>query len=60
MILSSIVCPGKSKEECDIDVKEMAPEKSLFEAIGNGAILGGKTALIVGAMLITYIVLPRN
>lgn len=55
LILSSIVCPVKSEEDFDIDVKEMAPEKSLFEAIGNGTILGGKTALIVGAMLITYI-----
>ncbi|WP_409274859.1 nucleoside transporter C-terminal domain-containing protein [Neobacillus sp. SCS-31] len=33
----------------------MIPEKSLFKAIGNGALIGGKTALIVGAMLITYI-----
>lgn len=55
LILSSIVCPVTKEEDDDIDIKEMIPEKSLFEAIGNGALIGGKTALIVGAMLITYI-----
>ena len=55
LIISSIVCPVTKEEDEDIDIKEMIPEKSLFEAIGNGAIIGGKTALIVGAMLITYI-----
>lgn len=55
LILSSMVCPVSKDEDEDIDIKEMIPEKSLFEAIGNGALIGGKTALIVGAMLITYI-----
>lgn len=55
LILSSIVCPVTMEEDEDIDIKEMIPEKSLFEAIGNGTLIGGKTALIVGAMLITYI-----
>lgn len=55
LILSSMVCPVKAEEDEEIDVKEMIQEKSLFEAIGNGALDGGKVALIVGAMLITYI-----
>ncbi|RDU38114.1 NupC/NupG family nucleoside CNT transporter [Neobacillus piezotolerans] len=55
LILSSMVSPVSKEEDDDIDIKEMIPEKSLFEAIGNGALIGGKTALIVGAMLITYI-----
>ncbi len=55
LILSSIVTPVKAEEDEEIDVKAMIPEKSLFEAIGNWTILGGKTALIVGAMLITYV-----
>lgn len=56
LILSSIVCPVTADGEDDeIDLKEMIKEKSLFEAIGNGALDGGKVALIVGAMLITYI-----
>ncbi|WP_079505722.1 NupC/NupG family nucleoside CNT transporter [Mesobacillus jeotgali] len=55
LILSSMVAPVSKEEDEDIDIKEMIPEKSLFEAIGNGALIGGKTALIVGAMLITYI-----
>ena len=36
-------------------VKDMINDKSLFEAIGNGAIDGMKVAGIVGAMLIAYI-----
>ncbi|MFD3450346.1 NupC/NupG family nucleoside CNT transporter [Microbacteriaceae bacterium 4G12] len=56
LILSSIVCPVRKEEnDEEIEFKEMIPEKSLFEAIGNWTLLGGKTALIVGAMLITYI-----
>ncbi|CEG26313.1 NupC/NupG family nucleoside CNT transporter [Bacillus sp. B-jedd] len=55
LILSSMVAPVPKEEDEEIDIKEMIPEKSLFEAIGNGALIGGKTALIVGAMLITYI-----
>lgn len=55
LILSSMVCPVKAEEDEEINVKEMIHEKSLFEAIGNGALDGGKVALIVGAMLITYI-----
>jgi nucleoside transport protein len=57
LILSSMVCPVKAEEDEEIDVKEMIEEKSLFEAIGNGALDGGRVALIVGAMLITYIAL---
>jgi nucleoside transport protein len=57
LILSSMACPVKAEEDEDINVKEMVEEKSLFEAIGNGALDGGKVALIVGAMLITYIAL---
>ncbi|SFC35129.1 nucleoside transporter C-terminal domain-containing protein [Bacillus sp. UNCCL81] len=55
LILSSMACPVTSEQDEDINVKEMIKEKSLFEAIGNGALDGGKVALIVGAMLITYI-----
>ncbi|AIF66507.1 NupC/NupG family nucleoside CNT transporter [Terribacillus saccharophilus] len=57
LILSSIVAPVTKEEDFEIDVKEMNNEKSFFEAIGNGTILGGKTALIVGAMLLTYMAL---
>ncbi|WP_088068867.1 NupC/NupG family nucleoside CNT transporter [Gottfriedia luciferensis] len=55
LILSSMVSPVTSEQDEEINVKEMIKEKSLFEAIGNGALDGGKVALIVGAMLITYI-----
>ncbi|WP_043931963.1 NupC/NupG family nucleoside CNT transporter [Bacillus sp. EB01] len=55
LILSSIVAPVTKEEDEEINIQEMIPEKSLFEAIGNGALIGGKTALIVGAMVLTYI-----
>ncbi|PEJ59038.1 MULTISPECIES: NupC/NupG family nucleoside CNT transporter [unclassified Bacillus (in: firmicutes)] len=55
LILSSMVSPVTSEQDEEINVKDMIKEKSLFEAIGNGALDGGKVALIVGAMLITYI-----
>jgi nucleoside transport protein len=54
LIVSSLVAPVKKsavEEEIKIEVKE----KNFFEAVGNGALDGGKVALIVGAMLITYI-----
>jgi nucleoside transport protein len=54
LIVSSIVAPVRADEDEEIDVKEMVKEKSLFEAIGNGALDGGKVALIVAAMLVTY------
>lgn len=58
LIVSSIVCPVKldadSKED-EIDTKNSVEESTLFEAIGNGALMGGKVALIVAAMLVTYV-----
>jgi nucleoside transport protein len=56
LIVSSLVAPVKVEgEEDEIDVKEMVKEKTLFEAIGNGALDGGKVALIVAAMLVAYV-----
>lgn len=58
LIVSSIVCPvklDKDSEEDVIDTKASVEESTLFEAIGNGTLMGGKVALIVGAMLITYV-----
>lgn len=55
LIVSSIVAPVSVDEEEEINIKDMVKEKNLFEAIGNGALDGGKVALIVGAMLVTYI-----
>lgn len=57
LIIGSIVAPVKKDEnEVDeINVEEFSNEKSIFEAIGNGAIDGGKVALIVASMLIAFI-----
>lgn len=54
LLLACIVAPVKLDETEKIDVKEMIKEKSVFEAIGNGAIDGGKIALIVSAMFNAY------
>lgn len=58
LIVSSIVCPvklEKDAKEDEIDIKTSVEESTLFEAIGNGTLMGGRVALIVGAMLITYV-----
>lgn len=56
LIVSSIVAPvSKEEKDEDFKIKDMVQDKSLFESIGNGALDGGKVALIVGAMLVAYI-----
>jgi nucleoside transport protein len=57
LIIGSIVTPVDkvAKEDEDIDVKAMITDRSVFEAIGNGAVDGGKVALIVAGMLIAYL-----
>ncbi|WP_420805604.1 NupC/NupG family nucleoside CNT transporter [Pontibacillus yanchengensis] len=56
LILGSLIAPVKVKREEDrVDVKDVSGAKSFFEAMGNGALDGGKIALIVAAMLIAFI-----
>lgn len=56
LMLASIIAPVKvPKEEDKVDVKNVTNDKSIFEAMGNGALEGGKIALIVAAMLIAFI-----
>ena len=56
LILSSIITPVKvSEEEAVIDVHEMVHTRNIFDAIGSGAIDGGRVALIVSVMLIAYL-----
>ncbi|MFD2630250.1 NupC/NupG family nucleoside CNT transporter [Oceanobacillus kapialis] len=56
LMLASIIAPVKvPKEEDRVDVKNVSNDKSIFEAMGNGALEGGKIALIVAAMLIAFI-----
>lgn len=56
LIVASIIAPVRvSQEEDIVDVKEVSNDKSIFEAMANGALDGGKIALIVGAMLVAFI-----
>ncbi|UFU00385.1 NupC/NupG family nucleoside CNT transporter [Radiobacillus kanasensis] len=56
LIVASIISPVKVKPEDDhVDIREVSESKSIFEAMGNGALDGGKIALIVAAMLIAFI-----
>ncbi|RKQ28649.1 NupC/NupG family nucleoside CNT transporter [Oceanobacillus halophilus] len=56
LIVASIMTPVKvPKEEDQVDIKDVTEDKSVFEAMGNGALEGGKIALIVAAMLIAFI-----
>ncbi|WP_077624434.1 NupC/NupG family nucleoside CNT transporter [Sediminibacillus massiliensis] len=56
LIVASIIAPVKVKKEEDrVDVANVSTSKSVFEAMGTGALDGGKIALIVAAMLIAFI-----
>ncbi|MEK5105723.1 nucleoside transporter C-terminal domain-containing protein [Cytobacillus sp. FSL K6-0129] len=57
LIIATMMAPIKNNEKEEIDVKDVTGSKSLFEAISNGALDGGKVALIVAAMLVAYIAL---
>ncbi|MDM5207618.1 NupC/NupG family nucleoside CNT transporter [Cytobacillus kochii] len=57
LIIATMIAPIKNNEKGEIDVKDVTGSKSLFEAISNGALDGGKVALIVAAMLVAYIAL---
>lgn len=56
LIVASIIAPVHvSKEEDVVDVQEVTNDRSIFEAMANGALDGGKIALIVAAMLVAFI-----
>lgn len=55
LIVASIVAPVKAEKDEKIDIKDVQTSNSVFAAISNGALDGGKVALIVAAMLIAYI-----
>ncbi|TRM11805.1 NupC/NupG family nucleoside CNT transporter [Lentibacillus cibarius] len=56
LIMASVIAPVRvPKEEDVVDVKDVSNDKSIFEAMSNGALDGGKIALIVASMLIAFI-----
>ncbi|WP_080874031.1 NupC/NupG family nucleoside CNT transporter [Oceanobacillus timonensis] len=56
LMISTIIAPVHvPKEEDKVDIKDVSSDKSIFEAMGNGALEGGKIALIVAAMLMAFI-----
>ncbi|SHM50356.1 NupC/NupG family nucleoside CNT transporter [Gracilibacillus kekensis] len=56
LIIASIIAPvNVPKEDDEVDVKNVSDANSFFEAMGNGALDGGKIALIVASMLIAFI-----
>jgi len=56
LIIASIIAPVKiPKEEDTVDITNVSTDKSVFEAMSNGALEGGKIALIVAANLIAFI-----
>ena len=56
LMVASIIAPVEvPKEEDYVDVTDVSSDRSVFEAMGNGALEGGKIALIVAAMLIAFI-----
>ena len=56
LIVASIITPVKAdKEDSEIVINDMIHTKNVFDAIGTGAIDGGKVTLIVASMLIAYL-----
>jgi nucleoside transport protein len=55
LIVASIVAPVEVEEDEDIEIKDVVNTKNIFDAIAQGALDGGKVALIVSAMLVAYI-----
>ncbi len=56
LIVASIITPVKAdKEDREIVINDMIHTKNIFDAIGTGAIDGGKVTLIVASMLIAYL-----
>jgi len=56
LMVASVIAPVHvPKEEDQVDVKNVTDDKSIFEAMGSGALEGGKIALIVATMLIAFI-----
>jgi nucleoside transport protein len=56
LIIASIISPVRvPKEEDKVDIKDVSNDSSIFEAMGNGALEGGKIALIVATMLVAFI-----
>lgn len=56
LMVASVIAPVKvPKEEDHVDIQNVTNDKSIFEAMGNGALDGGKIALIVAAMLVAFI-----
>ncbi|MFG6116374.1 NupC/NupG family nucleoside CNT transporter [Halobacillus sp. MO56] len=56
LIVASIIAPVKvDKKEDTVEIQDVSNAKSFFEAMGNGALDGGRIALIVATMLIAFI-----
>ncbi|WP_339216092.1 nucleoside transporter C-terminal domain-containing protein [Ornithinibacillus sp. FSL M8-0202] len=56
LIIASVIAPVHvPKAEDKVDISDVSNDKSIFEAMGNGALEGGKIALIVGTMLVAFI-----
>ncbi|NIK13092.1 NupC/NupG family nucleoside CNT transporter [Alkalibacillus almallahensis] len=56
LIVASIIAPPVVEDkDDDVDIDDVSGAKSIFEAMANGALDGGKIALIVATMLIAFL-----
>lgn len=56
LIIGTIIAPETAEAKGEtISIKDASPAKSLFDSISIGAMDGGKVALIVTAMLVSYV-----
>lgn len=54
LVITSFMTPIKDEEDEQIDIKDISDSGSIFQSISQGALDGGKVALIVAAMLVAY------
>lgn len=55
LIVSTIMAPIKEEDDEEINIKDISGTNSIFGAISDGALDGGKVVLIVAAQLIAFV-----
>lgn len=55
LVVATIMAPITKEQDEEINIKDIATSNSIFGAIGEGALDGGKVALIVAAQLVAFV-----
>lgn len=55
LIIATIIAPLGEQADEEINIKDVSQTDSVFDAISQGALDGGRVSLIVAAMLVAYV-----